>query len=192
MNYGFKKGYSNPISNFEADVTVEGQLAVSSVVTGTNLYADGTPVRVEWTDVGRTRVLYSMYRQSGNVVCFDHRVYTGGTISGGTIYEYAGNDVFNVDTFTMQSEISVATYSLSHIPYYANVDYSIRTPRIKGDAKALIDLVTPVDVTIPADNAIVFVDRCDEKVYAVTPTIDTINSVNNVFSRTLDFQVNKR
>ena len=192
MNYGFKKGYSNAISNFEADITVEGQLAVSSVVTGTNLYADGTPVRVEWSDVGRTRVLYGMYRQSGNVVCFDHRVYTGGTISGGTIYEYAGNDIINVDTFAMQSEISVATYSLSHIPYYSNVDYTIRTPRIKGDAKALIDLVTPTDVTIPENNSIVFVDRCDEKVYAIRPSIESIDSINNVYASALEFNVNKR
>ena len=151
MNYGFKKGYSNPI-NFEADITVEGQLAVRGVVTGTNLYAAGTPVRVEWTDIGRTRVLYGMYRQSGNVVCFDHRVYTGGTISGGTIYEYAGNDVFNVDTFTMQSEISVATYSLSHIPYYANVDYGIRTPRVK-ETQGANRPSEFVDVTIPEDNS---------------------------------------
>lgn len=192
MNYGFKKGYSNAISNFEADITVEGQLAVSGVVTGTNLYADGTPVRVEWSDVGRTRVLYGMYRQSGNVVCFDHRVYTGDSISGGTIYEYAGNDVINVDTFAMQSEISVATYSLSHIPYYSNVDYTVRVPRIKGDANGLIDLITPVDVTIPEDNSIVFVDRCEEKVYAVSPSIESINSINNVFASALEFKVNKR
>lgn len=192
MNYGFKKGYSNAISNFEADITVEGQLAVSSVVTGTNLYADGTPVRVEWSDVGRTRVLYGMYRQSGNVVCFDHRVYTGGTITGGTIYEFAGNDVINVDTFAIQSEISVATYSLSHIPYYSNVDYTIRTPRIKGDANSLIDLITPVDVTIPEDNVIVFIDRCEEKVYSVRPSIESINSINNVFASALEFNVNKR
>lgn len=193
MNYGFKKGYSGAINTFECDVTTDGELDINPLVTGANIYTDGTPVKVEWTTgSGQVRGLYGIYDGSVDKVYYDPRVYTGDTISGGNIYQYAGSDVLQTRTYTLQSELTMASYSEAHLPYYASVDYTVVTPTLMGSYNNLMTLLVPSNVTVPADNSIVFVDRCNNYAYSVYPTTETVSSINDKFVSKLEFKVAKK
>ena len=196
MNYSFRKGLG--VSQvFVGSLSTAGTITINGVLTGTNLYADGTPVRVTWFDSvnDRPRGIFGIYNNDTETVTYDTNVYTGDDVTfadGGLIQGLTGSDLLSVEAYTLQSEISLATYSVAHTPYYSNVDYSVRTPRFKGNAQGLIDLITFTDVTIPDDNVIVFIDRCKGYCYSVKPTVETVDSINNAFAQALDFKVNKR
>jgi hypothetical protein len=196
MNYSFRKGLGAS-KVFVGSLTTAGTITINGILTGTNLYADGTPVRVTWLDSvnDRPRGIFGIYNDATETVTYDANVYTGADVTfadGGLIQALTGSDLLSVDTYTLQSEISLATYSVAHTPYYSNVDYSVRIPRLKGDAMGLINLITFADVTAPDDNVIVFIDRCDGYCYSVRPTVETVDSINNSFAQTLEFNVNKR
>lgn len=196
MNYSFRKGLGAS-QLFVGSLTTAGIITINGGLTGTNLYADGTPVRVTWFDAinDRPRAVFGIYNDVAETVTYDANVYTGDDVTfvdGGLIQALTGSDLLSVDTYTLQTEISLGTYSVAHTPYYSNVDYSIRTPRIKGNAESLINLITFTDVTTPDSNVIVFVDRCKGYCYSVSPKVDTVDSINNAFAQSLEFQVNKR
>jgi hypothetical protein len=196
MNYSFRKGCTAE-QTFVCSLTTAGTLVINGTLTGTNLFADGTPVRIQWLDISdnRRRGLFGIYDSATETVTYDTRVYTGAAVSfadGGTIQGFDGSDIMPVDTYTLQSEIAVATYSNAHLPYYSNVDYGIKIPRIQGQRADAMQLLHHADLTNVNDCFTVFVDKCDNYAYSVIATTDTLDSINNNFARSLEFKVAKR
>jgi len=191
MDYKFRKGYGNSVQ-FGCQFTTEGELDVDSSVTGIGVYNNGTPVRIEWNVAGQIKGLYGTYDGDADKVYYDPRVYTGEVISGGTMYSYEGSDLMKVTAYTLQSEISNATYSNAHIPYYSNVDYTIKTPLHRGRRADIDSLLFHSGVTTVADSGNVFIDVCNKWAYSVSPTTESLNTINNKFARSFEFKVAKK
>lgn len=191
MDYTFRKGYGNSV-NFNCTNATEGELDVDSSIAGIGVYANGTPVKVQWTVGTQIKAVYGTYNGDQDKVFYDPRVYTGEVISGGTMYAFEGADLMKVSTFTMQSEISNATYSNAHIPYYSNVDYSIRTPLHRGNRADIESLLFHTGVTNIQQTGIVFVDPCNNWAYSVSPTTESLNTINDKFARRFEFKVCKK
>ena len=103
MNYSFRKGCTAE-QTFVCSLTTAGTLVINGVLTGTNLYADGTPVRVQWIDAtdGRRKGLFGIYDSTSETITYDTRVYTGEAVTfamGGTIQGFDGSDILPVDTY---------------------------------------------------------------------------------------------
>lgn len=196
MNYSFRKGCTSE-QTFVCTMSTAGTLVINGLLTGTNLFADGTPVRIQWLDAvdGRRKGLFGVYNLATETITYDTRVYTGEAVTfaqGGTIQGFNGSDILPVDTYTLQSEIAVSTYSNAHLPYYSNVDYGIKIPKIKGDRASAMQVLYHGSVTNVNDCFTVFVDKCDNYAYSVIATSDTLDSINNNFARSLEFKVAKR
>jgi hypothetical protein len=191
MDYKFRKGYGNSV-NFGCQFTTEGELDVDSSVTGIGVYTNGTPVRIEWNVGGQIKGLYGTYNGDVDKVYYDARVYTGEVISGGTMYSYEGSDLMECATFTLQSEISNATYSNAHIPYYSNVDYTIKTPTRKGRMADINDLLSHGSLSSVSGNSIVFLDNCKGYAYSVYPTTESLNTINDKYRRSFEFKVARK
>ena len=193
MSYELMKGYSASSSAIEGDVTTEGEFDVNIAASGTQIYADGTPVRVSYvTGSGQNKAFYGIYDGSVDKIFYDARVYSAETITGGLVYQYNNGVSETFDTFTLQSEITTATYSDAHVPYYSSVDFSIVTPLNRGSVNTLLPLLLFQDYSNPHNQSMVLVDRCDNFVYHVVPTTDTINSLNNKYATKLEFKVAKK
>lgn len=191
MDYKFRKGYGNSVS-FGCQFTTAGELDVDNTVTGIGVYTNGTPVRIEWNVGGQIKGLYGTYNGDSDKVYYDARVYTGEVISGGTMYSYEGSDLVGCTTFTLQSEISNATYSNAHIPYYSNVDYTIKTPIRKGRMADISTLLFHTGINTVADSSIVFMDTCKGYAYSVSPTTESLNSINDKYRKSFEFKVAKK
>lgn len=191
MDYKFRKGYGNSV-NLNCTNNTVGELDLDNTITGVAVYDNGTPVRIEWNVAGQIKGLYGTYDGDSDKVYYDPRVYTGEVISGGTMYAYEGSDLMKVTAYTLQSEISNATYSNAHIPYYSNVDYTIKTPLHRGRRSDIESLLFHSGVTTVADSGIVFIDVCNKWAYSVYPTTESLNTINNKFARSFEFKVAKK
>jgi hypothetical protein len=191
MDYKFRKGYGNSVQ-FGCQFTTAGELDVDSSVTGIGVYTNGTPVRIEWNVGGQIKGLYGTYNGDVDKVYYDARVYTGEVISGGTMYAYEGNDLMECNQFTLQSEISNATYSNAHIPYYSNVDYTIKTPVRLGRMADITNLLCHHNVAAVSGSSIVFIDECKGYAYSVYPTTESLNTVNDKYAKSFTFKVARK
>jgi len=191
MNYTFRKGYSGTV-NFNCTQLALGFLGLDNTITGVAVYPNGTPVRIRWNVGGQTFGLYGIYNGDNDTVSYDPRVYTGATISGGTMEGYEGSDILGITNYTLQSEISNSTYSKSHVSYYSNVNYSIKTPVIRGYRADVESLMFHEQVTNPADNAVIFVDTCNNYAYSVSPTLESMDTTNNKFKKSFEFKVARK
>tara|TARA_R110000803_G_scaffold73797_3_gene137695 strand:- start:933 stop:1508 length:576 start_codon:yes stop_codon:yes gene_type:complete len=191
MDYKFRKGYGNSV-NLNCTNATEGELDLDNSIVGVGVYANGTPVKITWNVSGQVKGLYGTYNGDNDKVYYDPRVYTGEAISGGTMYAYEGADLMKVTSYTMQSEISNATYSTAHIPYYSNVDYSIKTQLHRGRRSEIEDLLFHQGITNIPESGIVFMDVCNKWAYSVSPTTESLNTINNKFARSFEFKVAKK
>ena len=191
MDYKFRKGYGNSV-NFNCTNATEGELDLDNAIVGVGVYPNGTPVKVTWNVGGQIKGLYGTYNGDQDKVFYDARVYTGEVISGGTMYSFQGADLMKVTSYTMQSEISNATYSNAHIPYYSNVDYSIKTPIHRGRRDDIQTLLSHTGVTNVLQSGIVFMDVCNKWAYSVSPTSESLNTINDKFARSFEFKVCKK
>lgn len=193
MDYIIKKGHDAVGNTFECVQGNAGELDINTVVTGVNVYDDGTAVKVEWTEAGtgRNRRLYGIYSATTDKVLYNPAVYTGDDITG-TIYGYTGAADLIVDVYTLQSEISNAYYGSGHIPYYSNVDYTIKTPVIQGQITQLLGLTTYSTLGDVAANSMVFIDRCDNYAYAVYTDLDSVDSFRGKYKTSIEFKVSRK
>ena len=191
MDYKFKKGYGNAV-NLNCTNATEGELDLDNTIVGVAVYPNRTPVKITWTVGGQVKGLYGTYSGDNDKVYYDPRVYTGEVISGGVMQSYEGADFMEVATYTMQSEISNATYSNAHIPYYSNIDYTIKTPLHRGRRVEIERLLFHSGVTTVQETGIVFVDTCNGWAYSVSPTTDTLNTINDKFASSFEFKVAKK
>tara|TARA_R110000744_G_scaffold156039_2_gene271545 strand:- start:1751 stop:2326 length:576 start_codon:yes stop_codon:yes gene_type:complete len=191
MDYKFRKGYGNAV-NLNCTNSTLGELDLDNTIVGIGVYPNGTPVRVSWNVGGQLKALYGTYNGDQDKVFYDPRVYTGEVISGGTMQSYQGADLMKVTSYTMQSEISNATYSNAHIPYYSNVDYSIKTPIHRGRRGDIESLVFHSGLNTVEQTGIVFVDQCNGWAYSVSPDTESLNTINDKFARSFEFKVCKK
>jgi len=191
MNYTFRKGYSGQVF-FNCTVPTVGTLAVDSSIAGTAVYPNGTAVSIRWNVGGQIKGLYGIYNGDNDTVTYDPRVYTGEVISGGTMNGYNGADVLGITNYKLQSKISNATYSSAHIAYYSNIDYTIKTPVIRGYRGDVESLMFHTQLSTAADNSVVFIDSCNNYAYSVSPTISSMDTTNNKFKKSFEFKVARK
>lgn len=189
-NYRFRKGYSLIGVILAGNVTSTGVFTIDTVTSGTLLFPDRTPVRVEWTDNGRPRAFYGIYSSDSDTITYDPNVYTADTITNGSIGGFTGSDITSVESYSVNVETTVATYGKSYIPYNITREHTLNIPRRRGDFYSEInDLVYSDTIGDKTATTTCFYDLCDGYAYSISATDSTFRLLNGKYNSTLEFKV---
>jgi len=169
-------------------------IGITFTVIGNKLNAGGGIGSIQNRDV--VRIVYTdIFQKSVYAVCvdannglfeFDNNIYPISLSSiTGTVFPYNSTDVEEVSVYRIGVNVENGLYSKAYTQYESNISYSLIIPAKRNEYFG-------VSQTIITQPNVVFVDLCDSKAYGVGLSDISLDTLNNRFKSSLEFNIATR
>jgi hypothetical protein len=179
----FKQGIAAQYNAVALDKTSDNTL---EEVSPTGNYQARDVVRIVYTDVYEKAVYGVCTNPVTGEFTFDENIYPVGP-SGitATIFKYNSTDVYETSVYRIGIDVENGLYSKAYSQYASNTSYSLIIPTKKSEYFGVASsIITPPNVA--------FADLCDNKAYGVGLSDISLDTLNNKFKSSLEFNIATR
>ena len=179
----FKQGIAAQYNGISLDKTSDNTLEET---TPTGNYQARDVVRIVYTDTYEKAVYGVCTNAVTGEFTFDENIYPVGP-SGitATIFKYNSADVHETSVYRVAVDVENGLYSKAYNQYASNISYSLIIPTKRNEYfGAASTIITSPDVA--------FADLCDSKVYGVGLSDISLDTLNNKFKSSLEFNIATR
>ena len=179
----FKQGIAAQYNAVALDKTSDNTL---EEITPTGNYQARDVVRIVYTDTYEKAVYGVCTNAATGEFTFDEDIYPVGP-SGitATIFKYNSPDVYETSVYRVAVDVENGLYSKAYNQYASNISYSLIIPTKRNEYfGAASTIITSPDVA--------FVDLCDSKAYGVGLSDISLDTLNNKFKSSLEFNIATR
>ena len=179
----FKQGIAAQYNAVALDKTSDNTL---EEITPTGNYQARDVVRIVYTDTYEKAVYGVCTNAVTGEFTFDENIYPVGP-SGitATIFKYNSPDVYETSVYRVAVDVENGLYSKAYNQYASNISYSLIIPTKRNEYfGAASTIITSPDVA--------FVDLCDSKAYGVGLSDISLDTLNNKFKSSLEFNIATR
>jgi hypothetical protein len=179
----FKQGIAAQYNAVALDKTSDNTL---EEVSPTGNYQARDVVRIVYTDVYEKAVYGVCTNPVTGEFTFDENIYPVGP-SGitATIFKYNSADVYETSVYRIGIDVDNGLYSKAYSQYASNTSYSLIIPTKKNEYFGVASsIITPPNVA--------FADLCDNKAYGVGLSDISLDTLNNKFKSSLEFNIATR
>lgn len=179
----FKQGIAAQYNAVALDKTSDNTL---EEVSPTGNYQARDVVRIVYTDVYEKAVYGVCTNPVTGEFTFDENIYPVGP-SGitATIFKYNSTDVYETSVYRIGIDVDNGLYSKAYSQYASNTSYSLIIPTKKNEYFGVASsIITPPNVA--------FADLCDNKAYGVGLSDISLDTLNNKFKSSLEFNIATR
>lgn len=179
----FKQGIAAQYNAVALDKTSDNTL---EEITPTGNYQARDVVRIVYTDTYEKAVYGVCTNAVTGEFTFDENIYPVGP-SGitATIFKYNSADVYETSVYRVAVDVENGLYSKAYNQYASNISYSLIIPAKRNEYfGAASTIITSPDVA--------FVDLCDSKAYGVGLSDISLDTLNNKFKSSLEFNIATR
>ena len=179
----FKQGIAAQYNAVALDKTSDNTL---EEVSPTGNYQARDVVRIVYTDVYEKAVYGVCTNPVTGEFTFDENIYPVGP-SGitATIFKYNSTDVHETSVYRIGIDVDNGLYSKAYSQYASNTSYSLIIPTKKNEYFGVASsIITPPNVA--------FADLCDNKAYGVGLSDISLDTLNNKFKSSLEFNIATR
>lgn len=179
----FKQGIAAQYNAVALDKTSDNTL---EEITPTGNYQARDVVRIVYTDTYEKAVYGVCTNAVTGEFTFDENIYPVGP-SGitATIFKYNSADVYETSVYRVAVDVENGLYSKAYNQYASNISYSLIIPTKRNEYfGAASTIITSPDVA--------FVDLCDSKAYGVGLSDISLDTLNNKFKSSLEFNIATR
>ena len=143
-------------------------------------------VKVVYTDVYEKAVYGVCTNQSTGEITFDENIYSVNPSSfTATVFLYNDTDIDEVNLYRIGIDVENGLYSKAYSQYASNTSYSLIIPTKKNEYFGVASsIITPSNVA--------FADLCDNKAYGVGLSDISLDTLNNKFKSSLEFNIATR
>lgn len=179
----FKQGIAAQYNSILLDKATDNTLVE---VSPTGNYQARDIVRIVYTDTYEKAVYGVCTNAVTGEFTFDENIYPVGPSSvTATIYKYNSADVEETDVYRIAVDVENGLYSKAYTQYESNVTYSLIIPAKRNEYfGAASTIITSADVA--------FADYCDSKAYGVGLSDASLDTLNNKFKSSLEFNIATR
>lgn len=155
-------------------------------VSPTGSYQARDIVRIVYTDTYEKAVYGVCTNAVTGEFTFDENIYPVGPSSiTATIYKYNSVDIEEADVYRIAVDVENGLYSKAYKQYESNVTYSLIIPAKRNEYFGGSSKI----ITSPN---IAFADLCDSKAYGVGLSDASLDTLNNKFKSSLEFNIATR
>ena len=179
----FKQGIAAQYNAIALDKTSDNTL---EEITPTGNYQARDVVRIVYTDTYEKAVYGVCTNAVTGEFTFDENIYPVGP-SGitATIFKYNSADVHETSVYRVAVDVENGLYSKAYNQYASNISYSLIIPTKRDEYfGAASTIITSSDVA--------FADLCDSKAYGVGLSEISLDTLNNKFKSSLEFNIATR
>ena len=179
----FKQGIAAQYNAIALDKTSDNTL---EEVNPTGNYQARDVVRIVYTDTYEKAVYGVCTNAVTGEFTFDENIYPVGP-SGitATIFKYNSADVHETSVYRVAVDVENGLYSKAYNQYASNISYSLIIPTKRDEYfGAASTIITSSDVA--------FADLCDSKAYGVGLSEISLDTLNNKFKSSLEFNIATR
>lgn len=179
----FKQGIAAQYNTVALDKTSNNTL---EEITPTGNYQARDVVRIVYTDTYEKAVYGVCTNAVTGEFTFDENIYPVGP-SGitATIFKYNSADVYETSVYRVAVDVENGLYSKAYNQYASNISYSLIIPTKRNEYfGAASTIITSSDVA--------FADLCDSKAYGVGLSDISLDTLNNKFKSSLEFNIATR
>lgn len=179
----FKQGIAAQYNGISLDKTSDNTL---EEITPTGNYQARDVVRIVYTDTYEKAVYGVCTNAVTGEFTFDENIYPVGP-SGitATIFKYNSADVHETSVYRVAVDVENGLYSKAYNQYASNISYSLIIPTKRNEYfGAASTIITSPDVA--------FADLCDSKAYGVGLSDISLDTLNNKFKSSLEFNIATR
>lgn len=179
----FKQGIAAQYNGISLDKTSDNTLEET---TPTGNYQARDVVRIVYTDTYEKAVYGVCTNAVTGEFTFDENIYPVGP-SGitATIFKYNSADVHETSVYRVAVDVENGLYSKAYNQYASNISYSLIIPTKRDEYfGAASTIITSPDVA--------FADLCDSKAYGVGLSDISLDTLNNKFKSSLEFNIATR
>lgn len=179
----FKQGIAAQYNAVALDKTSDNTL---EEITPTGNYQARDVVRIVYTDTYEKAVYGVCTNAVTGEFTFDENIYPVGP-SGitATIFKYNSTDVYETSVYRIGIDVENGLYSKAYNQYASNTSYSLIIPTKKNEYFGVASsIITPSNVA--------FADLCDNKAYGVGLSDISLDTLNNKFKSSLEFNIATR
>ncbi len=180
----FKQGIANTYVGISLNLISSNTLRESSP-SGNFQLRD--VVKISYTDTYQ-KAVYGVCTNAVGAAAFefDENIYPVGPSSiTATIYRYNTTDVYESSVYRIAVDVENGLYSKAYNQYASNISYSLIIP-------AKRDEYFGVASTIITSPDVAFADLCDSKAYGVGLSDISLDTLNNKFKSSLEFNIATR
>jgi hypothetical protein len=179
----FKQGIAAQYNAVALDKTSDNTL---EEITPTGNYQARDVVRIVYTDTYEKAVYGVCTNAVTGEFTFDENIYPVGP-SGitATIFKYNSADVYETSVYRVSVDVENGLYSKAYNQYASNISYSLIIPTKRDEYFGAASTI----ITFPD---VAFVDLCDSKAYGVGLSDISLDTLNNKFKSSLEFNIATR
>lgn len=179
----FKQGIAAQYNAVALDKTSDNTL---EEITPTGNYQARDVVRIVYTDTYEKAVYGVCTNAVTGEFTFDEDIYPVGP-SGitATIFKYNSPDVYETSVYRVAVDVENGLYSKAYNQYASNISYSLIIPTKRNEYFGAASII----ITSPD---VAFVDLCDSKAYGVGLSDISLDTLNNKFKSSLEFNIATR
>jgi len=180
----FRQGISNQYNGIAFIKSADNIIRATAGTIGAVQNRD--VVKVVYTDVYEKAVYGVCTNQSTGEITFDENIYPVNPSSfTATVFLYNDTDVDEVSVYRIGVDVENGLYSKAYNQYESNISYSLIIPAKRNQYFG----VTSTIVTSPN---VAFLDLCDSKAYGVGLSDISLDTLNNRFKSSLEFNIATR
>jgi hypothetical protein len=179
----FKQGVANQYNGIAFTKSANNVISAGSAI-GTLALREA--VKVVYTDTYERAIYGVCTDASTGEITFDENIYTASLSTfSGTVYQYNDANVDEVSVYRIAVDVENGLYSKAYTQYTSNISYSLIIPSRRNTYFGVAStLVTSSDV--------IFVDLCDNVAYGVGISDISLDTINNKFKSSLEFNIATR
>ena len=143
-------------------------------------------VKIVYTDVYEKAIYGVCTDFNTGEITFDKDIYPVElTNFSGTVFKYNNTDIYETSIYRIGVDVENGLYSKAYNQYTSNISYSLIIP-VKRDTYfgGASTVITSSDVA--------FADLCDSKAYGVGLSDISLDTLNNKFKSSLEFNIATR
>ena len=179
----FKQGIAAQYNAVALDKTSDNTL---EEISPTGNYQARDVVKIVYTDVYQKAVYGVCTNPVTGEFTFDENIYPVGP-SGitATIFVYNTTDVYETSIYRIGVDVENGLYSKAYNQYTSNISYSLIIPTKR-------DTYFGGASTVITSSDVAFADLCDSKAYGVGLSDISLDTLNNKFKSSLEFNIATR
>lgn len=180
----FKQGIANQYNGIAFIRSADNIIRATGGAIGSIQNRD--VVKVVYTDTYERAIYGICTNATTGEITFDDNIYSASLASfTATVFEYNDTDVDEVNTYRIGVDVENGLYSKAYSQYTSDIAYSLIIPSRRNSYFGVAStIVTSADV--------VFADYCDNKAYGVGITDISLDTLNNKFKSSLEFNIATR
>ena len=143
-------------------------------------------VKISYNDTFQKAIYGVCTNESTGEITFDENIYPVALSTfTGTVFRYNDTDVEEVSVYRIGIDVENGLYSKAYNQYASNISYSLIIPAKRNEYFGVSSII----ITSPD---VAFLDLCDSKAYGVGLSEISLDTLNNKFKSSLEFNIATR